>query len=146
MQKTIKNVAGQLESLVMESTAKAATEPLGIDKLGGSGTGPAAKKADPNLVQMVKNDQARSQSEINQLRGELTGRNVEKEIKEVREKKEQLLDEKEKQLLADMQKEREREEELALQDIPETSSRPKMGSALAKGSKGTKEVDMRRSV
>lgn len=146
MQKIIKNAASQLGSLVMESTAKAATEPLGIDKLGSSSSSPAANKADSNLAQMARNDQVQSQNEINELKRNLAGRDVEKEIKIVKEKRERLLDEKEKQLLADMQKEREKEEEQALQDVPITSSRPKMGSALAQGGKGTKEVDMRRSV
>ncbi len=165
MKKIIKGAAGQLGKLVLDTAVKTATEPLGLDELAGSsspsGQSPSPSQAaanKPNIAQMLKNDQVQSGAEMEALRKQLGQtdqasqgggvRNVEREIQEVRAKKKQLFEEKEKELLAQLEEKRKEEEVLAQQDALPVSSRPQRGSALSrgKGKKGTKETDMRRSV
>jgi len=165
MKKIVQGVAGQLGKLALDTTIEAVKEPLGLEKLTGSSSNPqgqsqapgkpGAKKTD--FTQMMKKDQVKSGAEIANLRVQLSKgeggavgpvRNVEKEIREVRMKKEKMLEEKERELLAQVEQKRKEEEALAEQDAMPVSSRPKRGSALARGKskQGTRETDMRRSV
>ncbi len=153
MKNIAKGVAGQLGRLTLDTAVKAVAEPLGLEKLTGSTSSAASK---PNISQLIKTDQAQSGAEIEALRKQLNQtnqvsqgggvRDLEKEIQQVRAKKEQLFEQKERELKKEKEKKREEEEELVQQDALPVSSRPKRGSALVKGKKGTQETDLRRSV
>jgi hypothetical protein len=92
--------------------------------------------------------QAEDQKEISDLRSQISGRNVEGEIKQIVKEKEQEEDEQEKQMLQQIKAQREAEERerMQLESQMGLSSNPNKqkksrGSAFVKGKRKTQQPD-----
>jgi len=142
----VKEPVAMLESVVGGSSGTKA----GYSQKAGAGSVGGGKRVD--FGQLVKQDQLKSQKEIERLRGELgkekvrKGRDVEGEVKQVRMKKKHEKEEKEK-LLEQLRYQRAKESEDARQEsekIMPVGKKPRGQAPWVQ--KGTRETGQRRSV
>ncbi|MFH1561051.1 MAG: hypothetical protein ABID04_00525 [Patescibacteria group bacterium] len=160
MPKTVSGVKSGLTGLVKQTFEKAIEQPAQIADevvsgvLGGPKSNPKPK-ADPAFSSRLKQAQkTQDLEELNRIRAEIgqdgseptsgRGRDVEKEIAQVRAEKKRLQDAKEEEFLRQLAEQKRQEEEAMSADAYyEPPGKKKRGSAFArniKKSSGTKEM------
>ncbi|MFZ2153066.1 MAG: hypothetical protein WAV41_03335 [Microgenomates group bacterium] len=98
------------------------------------------------MAQRQAEDERKRQQEMADLRSQISGRNVEEEIKQVEKEREQTEDQKEKEFLEKVRQQREAEAAERNSLSGEVSANPakrkkKRGGAFAKGKKKTQQPD-----
>lgn len=119
----IKKVVSSLGQIVTETVEKAAKETINIASgviIGRELVGDIKPLSEPDLAK-AKEEEKKKQEELEKLRN-IPGRQVEKEIEEVRDEKKKKAEEEERQFLENIKRQREAEEAERNQRVDETGN------------------------